>query len=77
MKIVGLAIVAVMLVASMLVAIFTITTTMLPVAQFTAMGNRKISTFSFPLASSYPWQSSQERQMTCWLLDTAQRKQSS
>ncbi len=33
--------------------------------------------FSFPLAASHPWQSSQENQMTCWLLDTAQRKQSS
>ncbi len=33
--------------------------------------------FSFPLAASCPWQSSQERQPPCWSPDTAQRKQSS
>ncbi len=27
--------------------------------------------FSFPLAAFYPWQSYQERQLTCQLLDTA------
>ncbi len=33
--------------------------------------------FSFPLAASYPWQSSWDRQPPFWLLDTAQRKGSS
>ncbi len=32
--------------------------------------------FSFPSAASYPWQSYQECQPSCWLLDTAQRRQS-
>ncbi len=38
---------------------------------------QKDEPFSFPLAASSPWQSSQECQPPCWLLDTAQRKQSS
>jgi hypothetical protein len=33
--------------------------------------------FSFPLAAACPWQSSQENQLPCWLVDTAERRQSS
>ncbi len=37
---------------------------------------QEVEPFSFPLAAC-PWQSSQEHQPPCWLLDSAQRKQSS
>ncbi len=36
----------------------------------------EVEPFSFPLAAC-PWQSSQECQLPCWLLDTAQRRRSS
>jgi hypothetical protein len=73
MRIVRLAIVMIALVASMVVGI--LVATMLFVAQFTAMCSRKMSCFLVLFAASCPRQSSQECQLPCRLLDTAQRKQ--
>jgi hypothetical protein len=69
MRIVRLAIVMIALVASMVVGI--LVATMLFVAPLMATPSRKMSSFLFLFAASCPWQSFQERQLPCWLLDTA------
>ncbi len=74
MSIVGLAIIAVALVASMIVAIFT--TAMLMVAQFTATHNRKMSRYLY-LWLLLVLGNLLKNASRCWMLDTAQRKQSS
>jgi hypothetical protein len=73
LTIVGSSIIAVTLVTSMVVVIFI--TLMLMVAWFMATCNRKLN--RFPFLWLLVLGNSQERQLPCWLLDTAQRRQSS
>ncbi len=73
MMIVGSSVFAIASVALMIVAI--LVATMLLVAEFTATCGGKMSRLTFLLAAFYPWQFSQEHQLLCRPLDTAQRKQ--